>query len=120
MKNLKGRAATRSRWWSSRLPAAAGTTINSDEASGRMKLSKVGMVFPFDFGLFPGTKAEDGEPLDVLVLSDEPTFPGCRIVCSRSREIKVKKAKNRNDRIVGVAEASVVFSDIKGLEDISR
>jgi inorganic pyrophosphatase len=55
-----------------------------DEQTGRFKLSKVmpeGMVFPFDFGYFPETKGEDGDPLDVLVLSDEPTSPGCLIDC---------------------------------------
>jgi inorganic pyrophosphatase len=44
------------------------------------KLSKVlleGMVFPYDFGFVPSTKGEDGDPVDVLVLMDEPTFPGC-------------------------------------------
>jgi inorganic pyrophosphatase len=34
-------------------------------------------VFPFDFGSIPGTVAEDGDPLDVLVLMDEPAFVGC-------------------------------------------
>lgn len=50
-----------------------------DEQTKRMKLSNVmpeGMVFPFDFGLFPDTRGDDGDPLDVLILSHEPTFPG--------------------------------------------
>jgi hypothetical protein len=50
-----------------------------DDQTGQIKLSKVmpeGMVFPFGFGYFPRTKVEDGDPLDVLVLSDGPTFPG--------------------------------------------
>src|SRR4030095_3127627 len=41
-----------------------------------------GAVFPFDFGFVPSTRAEDGDPLDVLVLMDAPVFPGC-IVPSR-------------------------------------
>jgi inorganic pyrophosphatase len=52
-----------------------------DEETGRMKLSKVmpeGMVFPYDFGLFPGTEGDDGDPLDVLILHDEPTFRDAR------------------------------------------
>src|SRR4051812_5252350 len=36
-----------------------------------------GHVFPFDFGFVPRTKAEDGDPVDVLLLMDAPTFPGC-------------------------------------------
>jgi inorganic pyrophosphatase len=34
------------------------------------------MAFPFDFGFLPGTKGEDGDPLDILLLMDEPTYPG--------------------------------------------
>src|SRR5205085_9244231 len=48
-----------------------------------------GTVFPFDFGSIPGTKAQDGDPLDALVLMDEPAFCGCLI---ESRLIGVIKA----------------------------
>src|ERR1700686_915727 len=49
------------------------------------KLSRVlpdGMVFPYDFGFVPSTLAEDGDPIDVLLLMDAPAFPGC-VVDSR-------------------------------------
>lgn len=55
-----------------------------NEKTGGIKLSKVlpeGMMFPYDFGFIPGTQADDGEPLDVLVLTDEPMFPGCEVEC---------------------------------------
>jgi len=40
-----------------------------------------GMAFPYDFGFIPSTKADDGDPTDVLVLMDEPAFPGCLLKC---------------------------------------
>jgi len=40
-----------------------------------------GMEFPYDFGFVPSTKADDGDPIDVLVLMDEPAFPGCVLSC---------------------------------------
>ena len=43
----------------------------------RFKLSKIlpaGLVFPFDFGMIPGTKGEDGDPLDIIVVSEGATF----------------------------------------------
>jgi len=45
------------------------------------KVLPTGMAFPYDFGFVPSTKAEDGDPIDVLVLMDEPAFPGCVLNC---------------------------------------
>ena len=39
------------------------------------------MTFPYDFGFVPSTVAEDGDPIDVLALMDEPAFPGCVLLC---------------------------------------
>ena len=96
-----------------------------NEETRRFTLSKVmpeGMVFPFDFGYLPGTKMEDGDPLDVLVLSDEPTFSGCEIECRPIGVLKATQAqegkKIRNDRIVAVANASVVFAGVGRFDDL--
>ena len=45
------------------------------------KVPPAGMAFPYDFGFVPSTVAEDGDPVDVLVLMDEPAFPGCLLRC---------------------------------------
>ena len=65
-------------------PKGSRNKIKYDPSSRQFKLSKVieGMMFPYDFGFVPSTKAEDGDPLDVLVLTDEPLFPGCLVECS--------------------------------------
>jgi inorganic pyrophosphatase len=108
-------------------PRGSRNKYKVDEETGRIKLSKVmpeGMVFPYDFGFFPGTKGQDGDPLDVLVLCDEPTFPGCQVDCrlagvllARQKD-KGKSESNRNDRIIAVAEASVLYAGIKDLADL--
>lgn len=96
-----------------------------DEKTGRMKLSKVmpeGMMFPYDFGYFPETKTEDGDPLDVLILSDEGTFPGCQIDCRLIGVIKAEQTQegkqSRNDRLIAVAEASVLYSGVHEISDL--
>src|SRR3984957_6827944 len=65
-----------------------------------------GMTFPYDFGFIPRTLADDGDPVDVLVLMDEPAFPGCLLKCRLIGVIEGeqgdKKEKVRNDRIVAV------------------
>jgi len=53
------------------------------------------MVFPYDFGFVPSTVADDGDPVDVLVLMDEPAFPGCLVKC---RLIGVIEGEQGNGR----------------------
>jgi inorganic pyrophosphatase len=81
-----------------------------------------GAVFPFDFGSVAGTKAEDGDPLDALVLMDEPAFTGCLIEARLIGVIKAKQTEDgkteRNDRLVAVAAESPVHKKIKTLTDI--
>ena len=71
------------------------------------KVLPAGMVFPYDFGFLPQAMSPDGDPIDVLLLMDEPAFPGCAV---RARLIGViegqqldGKKKVRNDRLVAVA-----------------
>lgn len=82
-----------------------------------------GMVFPYDFGFVPCTKAQDGDPVDVLLLMDIPAFPGIvvesRIVGVIEAEQSEDGKKLRNDRIVAVAKDSRVHSDIKKPADLN-
>lgn len=81
-----------------------------------------GMVFPFDFGYIPGTKGGDGDPVDVLIIMDEPAYPGILV---KSRIIGAIKAVQkeqgdweRNDRIIAVSAESVLYKGIKNLDDL--
>jgi inorganic pyrophosphatase len=83
-----------------------------------------GAVFPFDFGFVPSTRAEDGDPLDILVLMDAPVFPGCVVP---SRVIGVIEAEQiedgqteRNDRLLAVAVNSAAHRSIHELGDLSQ
>src|SRR3954463_14122202 len=61
-------------------PKGSRNKYSFDEESGLFVLKGVlpsGAYFPYDFGFIPSTKGGDGDPLDVLVLMDEPAFPGC-------------------------------------------
>ena len=104
-------------------PKGSRNKYNWDEKDRFFRLKKIlpaGAVFPFDFGFIPNTKGEDGDPIDVLVIMDEPAFPGCCLEC---RIIGVLKAKQKekdgrvdqNDRFIGVSVLSHLY---KGLTDI--
>ena len=86
------------------------------------KVLPQGMSFPFDFGFIPSTKGGDGDPLDVLVLMEEAMPPG---TIGPSRLIGVIEAvqtedgeSETNDRLIAVAEAHEIFSDVKQLSDL--
>ena len=86
------------------------------------KVLPEGMTFPYDFGFVPSTKAEDGDPVDVLVLMDEPAFAGCLLKCRVIGVIEgeqgKKKQKERNDRIVAIEQANHSFADINHIRDL--
>jgi inorganic pyrophosphatase len=91
------------------------------------KLKRVlpaGMTFPYDFGFVPSTKAEDGDPVDVLVLMDEPAFPGCLLECRLIGVIEGEQEedgkKERNDRIVAIEQSNHSFADISQINDLGK
>jgi inorganic pyrophosphatase len=98
-----------------------------DEKQNVFALKKVlpaGMAFPFDFGFVPSTVAEDGDPVDVLVLMDEPAAVGCllqcRIIGIIEGEQGSKKDRERNDRIVAIERANHSFADIRHVKDLGK
>jgi inorganic pyrophosphatase len=78
-----------------------------------------GAVFPFDFGSIPGTRGEDGDPLDVLVLMDEPAFTGCLVESRLLGVIEAEQTEDgkteRNDRLIAVAKNSHTHGSLKSL-----
>jgi inorganic pyrophosphatase len=106
-------------------PANSRNKFAYDPDQGIFALKKVlpaGMVFPYDFGFLPQTLAPDGDPIDVLLLMDEPAFPGCAV---RARLVGViegeqldGKKKVRNDRLIAVAEANHQYANVRKLKDL--
>jgi inorganic pyrophosphatase len=99
-----------------------------DEGYKTFRLHKtlpMGTVFPFDFGFIPHTKGGDGDPLDILVIMEEPVYPGCLVPTRLLGILKASQkekdgTKTRNDRLVGVSECSVLYKDIKKLNDLNK
>ena len=91
-----------------------------DDEKGVYRIAHIlpsGMVFPFDFGSIPGTLADDGDPLDLLVLAEAGTFPGCLVTVRLIGGIQARQTQDgrtqRNDRLLGVADgiAGVLADD---------
>jgi len=82
-----------------------------------------GMVFPYGFGFIPSTLAQDGDPLDVLILMDEPVVPGCivraRLIGAIEAEQKEKDEDwTRNDRLIAVATHAQTHDGARRLADL--
>ena len=108
-------------------PKGCAAKYNYDEETQMFRLKKIlpaGMVFPFHFGFIPRTHAEDGDPLDVLVLLDEPSWPGCIIECRLIGVMEATETKNnktiRNDRLIATAFVSEKYSKIKSLNTMDE
>lgn len=89
------------------------------------KTMPIGSSFPFDFGFIPNTLAEDGDPLDVLVLMNEPAYPGALVRCRLLGVLEAtQKERNgtegRNDRIIAVPKTSVMYADVKQLSELGK
>jgi inorganic pyrophosphatase len=97
-----------------------------DPKSGYFKLNKIlpaGMAFPFDFGFIPGTKGEDGDPLDVIVISEARGIQGSMVDCRIIGAIKAEQTERdgatmRNDRFLGIPQVSQLFSKVNSLKDL--
>ncbi len=76
------------------------------------KMLPVGLIFPFDFGFIPGTKAEDGDPLDILVLSEFSFTQGCMVNCNVIGSIKAEQTEGKKTK--------GLYPDYKSLEDIQK
>jgi len=99
--------------------------FDPDEKAFTLKtVLPAGMAFPYDFGFVPLTVAEDGDPVDVLALMDEPAFPGCLIRCRlvgviEGEQSNGKKAE-RNDRVVAVDIANHQWQHINHIDDLGK
>ncbi|HZS54183.1 MAG TPA: inorganic diphosphatase [Bryobacteraceae bacterium] len=83
-----------------------------------------GLSFPFDFGFVPCTIAEDGDPLDVMVLMDEPAHVGCVLDVRVIGIIEAEQTENgkstENDRLISVALHSYSHQNLKSVAEVNK
>ena len=84
----------------------------------------VGASFPYDFGFVPSTLGEDGDPLDVLVLMEEPAFAGCLVEVRLIGVLEVEQTEDghteKNDRLIAVFPKSPLYEAVQSLNDLSE
>ena len=104
------------------IPLGSKNKYELDEKTGRIKLDRVlyaAMIYPAEYGIIEHTLAPDGDPLDILVICSEPTFPGC-IVPARVLGCLTMIDDGKPDyKLISVVDCDPRYADIQELKDLS-
>jgi len=83
----------------------------------------LGIAYPFHFGFFPSTRGEDGDPVDAIVLYDQPAFPGLVLACRIVGALRVAQTEEgktvRNDRFIVVPKSDMEHVSVADVQDLS-
>ncbi|HNS01654.1 MAG TPA: inorganic diphosphatase [Anaerolineae bacterium] len=105
------------------IPKGSRNKYEYQKANGVIFLDRVlysSMVYPGDYGLIPRTFYEDGDPLDIIVMVNEPTFPGCII---QARPIGIFRMLDRDQedaKILAVPATDPGFNEYHDLSDVPQ
>ena len=103
------------------IPKGSRNKYEYDTEHGFMKLDRVlysAMHYPGDYGLIPQTFYEDGDPLDILVMTGQPAFPGCVIEARPVGLFRMKDKGVPDDKVLAVPATDPLFTGYKDLYDI--
>jgi inorganic pyrophosphatase len=103
------------------IPRGSRNKYEYDEALGRFRLDRVlysSVHYPTDYGFIPDTLAEDGDHLDVLVLVQEPTFPGCLIEARPLGGLDMADEKGSDFKVLAVPVGDPRYAHVRTLADV--
>ena len=105
------------------IPKGQRNKYEMDHETGRIRLDRMLFTstrYPADYGYIEGTLAPDGDPLDALVLLDEPTFPGCLIRCRAVGMFRMRDEMGSDDKVLCVAATDPRMAHLADIEDVSE
>ncbi len=105
------------------IPKGQRNKYEVDHESGRIRLDRMLFTstrYPHDYGFIEGTLGEDGDPLDALVLLEEPTFPGCLIRCRAIGMFRMRDEAGGDDKVLCIPAGDPRKDHIQDLKDISE
>lgn len=104
------------------IPLGSKNKYELDEKTGRIKLDRVlyaAMIYPAEYGILEHTLAPDGDPLDILVICSEPTFPGCIVPAWVLGCLTMVDDGKLDYKLISVVDCDPRYADVKELEDLS-
>src|ERR1700745_1323769 len=105
------------------IPQGSRKKYKVDKKSGRIRLDRMlftSTVYPLDYGEIPGTLAEDGDPLDMLIWRAEPPSPGCLVTVRPVAVFWLSDESGPDAKLLGVAANDIRKRRIKDLADVPR
>ncbi len=105
------------------IPKGTRNKYEVDHLTGRIKLDRTLFTatrYPADYGFIDNTLGEDGDPLDALVLIDEPTFPGCLIRCRAIGLFHMRDEAGGDDKIMCIPTGDPRLEHLQDLDDINE
>jgi len=103
------------------IPKGSRNKYEMNHDTGRIKLDRMlfsSVHYPADYGFIDGTLGGDGDPLDALVLVDEPTFPGCEILTRPVGVFKMSDEQGEDEKILTVPVSDPRWNEITTLEEV--
>ena len=105
------------------IPLGSKNKYEIDEKTGRIHLDRVlysAMSYPAEYGIIEETLAPDGDPLDILVIASEPTFPGCTVPVRVLGYLATKDQGKEDYKLISVVACDPRYDNIHRLEDVSE
>jgi inorganic pyrophosphatase len=105
------------------IPQGSKNKYEADHNTGAIWLDRTlftSMQYPADYGFFPHTLADDGDPLDALVLLAEPTFPGCHVMVRAVAMFVMSDEKGDDAKILCVAAHDPRWNGVRDLSDVDE
>ena len=104
------------------IPKGSRNKYEYDHESGGIRLDRFlfsSVVYPTDYGFVPDTLSLDGDPLDVMVLVSEPTFPGCRIEVKPIGLFRMEDDQGIDDKVLAVPLTDPGWNTLETLDEVS-
>ena len=105
------------------IPKGQRNKYEVDHESGRIRLDRMLFTstrYPSDYGFIDGTLADDGDPLDALVLLEEPTFPGCLIRCRAIGMFRMRDEMGADDKVLCVVASDPRMAHYQDIDDVEE
>ena len=105
------------------IPQRTSNKYEYDEEMDEIMLDRVlhsPMFYATEYGFVPGTRSEDGDHLDIMVLTTYPTFPGCVLLARPVGVLAMEDEEGIDPKILAVADKDPHFKNVTTLEDVNE